>query len=706
MNPAQCLRPAVCCALLAAAAAAPARAQQKDPSPPPSPPPPRYEETVEVEGRTGVVESSATLLKTPAPLLETPASIQVIPRAVFQAQDAVVLGEALAGASSVATATGFGVFDFFVIRGFDSLSSGLVLVDGAPEPESTFYPLYNVRQVEVLKGPMAAIYGGNPLAGAVHLVRKQPQAGRSAQVSGAAGHRGLLEGALDANTARSDGSLTFRLNAYLHHADSHRDAQEADLRAVNPAVTWKPDPSTRLAASFEYVRADFSPDSGLPLLGDQVAPVPRSRSYQTPFDESRQDVYRVRLDGERRLGGRATLRDKAYLTVLDWESQAALIAGAFPGPAGPDVYRALSQLDDRQTLLGNQLELVGDWSTGRVRHQLLAGFEASRLADDFILSVAALPPINLVQPVETAQPPFFEIPGLGLGGEGRATVIAPYVVDRAVLTSRLTAVAGARLDHLSYRDEVVGTDRSSTHLNPVAGLSLAATPRLSVYASVATAFAPPSSLVVGERRPEESRQLELGVKRSFGAKGQASAAVYTLKKDNVAIPDPEGVTRQAGDQRSRGLELELATEPRPGWLAVGAYAFTDAELTRFTELISFGPQLPAFQVVDRSGNAPPFAPRHVASLWVSRQLRSGLTLGGGARYVAEQFVAADNAFALDSYLLFDAMASYRRGRFKASVNAHNLTDQEYEQRGGTAVSVIPGRPFSLTGRVEITLGPQ
>ena len=58
-----------------------------------------------------------------------------------------------------------------------------MLTDGVPEPESTFYPLYNVRQVEVLKGPTAILYGGNPLAGAVHLVRKQPQPRRFADAS-------------------------------------------------------------------------------------------------------------------------------------------------------------------------------------------------------------------------------------------------------------------------------------------------------------------------------------------------------------------------------------------------------------------------------------------------------------------------------------------------------------------------------------------
>jgi iron complex outermembrane recepter protein len=681
-----------------------AGAEPQAPQAPASPEPPRYHETVDVEGRTGVVESSATLSKMAAPILETPASIQVLPRAVFQAQDATVLGDALAGASSVNTATGFGVFDFFVIRGFDSLSSGLVLVDGVPEPESTFYPLYNARQVEVLKGPAASIYGGNPLAGAVHVVRKQPQAGRSAQLTAAAGRFGLAEGAADANLARADGSLAGRLNALLHTADSHRDGQQSELRAFNPALAWWPDPGSRLSASVEYVRSEFSPDSGLPLMGLSLASVPRSRSYQTPFDESLQHVVRVRLDGERKLGERTTLRDKAYLTVLDWESQAALIAGAFPGPAGPDVYRVLSSLDDRQTLLGNPLELATGFETGSVKHQFLGGLEVSRLADDFTLGVFGLPPINLFEPVETAQPPFPPIPGLGLAGEGRSTVVAPYVIDRASLGARWTAVAGARLDRLSYRDEVIGTKRDATRLNPVVGLAFAASPRLSLHANAATAFGPPSSLVVGEREPEEARQLEVGVKRSFGSKGHASLAVYQLEKDHIAIPDAQGLTREAGDQRSRGLELELSTEPRPGWLAVGAYGFTDAELTRFTELITFGPLLPAFQVVDRSGNAPPHAPRHVASLWVSRQLARGLTLGAGARYVSSQFVAVDNEFALDSYFLLDAMASYRRGRFKATVNAHNLTDHEYELRGGSAFSVIPGRPFSVTGRLELALG--
>ena len=96
---------------------------------------------------------------------DLPLSVAVVGRPLLDEQRALVLGDALENVSGVNVATGFGVFDFFVIRGFDSLTSGLVLTDGLPEPESTFYPLYNVRQVEVLKGPASFLLGGNPLAG-------------------------------------------------------------------------------------------------------------------------------------------------------------------------------------------------------------------------------------------------------------------------------------------------------------------------------------------------------------------------------------------------------------------------------------------------------------------------------------------------------------------------------------------------------------
>jgi iron complex outermembrane recepter protein len=238
------------------------------------------------------------------------------------------------------------------------------------------------------------------------------------------------------------------------------------------------------------------------------------------------------------------------------------------------------------------------------------------------------------------------------------------------------------------------------------GITFAPRPELSLYASGGSAFAPPSTLVVGPREPELSRQLELGAKRSFaGGKAFASLSVYHLERDDVAIPDETGVARQNGDQRSRGLELELAGDMGAGVYVSAGYAFSDAELTRFSErvIVGFDP-LPVFGTVDRSGNTPAFAPRHLANFWVMKRLPAGFGLAAGARYVGGQFIAEDNAFELDDYLLLDAALSYQRGAATVRVNFKNISDGDYFTRGFGSASVIPGDPFAVYGSLELGFG--
>ena len=184
-------------------------------------------------------------------------------------------------------------------------------------------------------------------------------------------------------------------------------------------------------------------------------------------------------------------------------------------------------------------------------------------------------------------------------------------------------------------------------------------------------------------------------------KGYASAAVYELERENVAIPDSTGLTRQSGSQRSRGFELELSAEPRAGFAVRAAYAFTSAELTAFSEIVQLGQ---GFVVLDRSGNAPAFAPRHIASLWGTARLGHGFSLGAGLRYVSEQFIAADNRNAIDGYAVADAAVFYARGRSRVAVHLRNLTSTEYATRGFGSDSAIPARPFELMARVELGFG--
>ena len=180
----------------------------------------------------------------------------MVNRGLIEHQSGVVLGDALRNVSGVNVQTVFGVTDFFVIRGFDSLSSGLVLTDGASEPEATFYNLYNLDRVEVLKGPGAFLYGANPLSGSVNLNRKQPVFEPMFQASGAYGPFGSLRGTVDAGWADPAQGLAARFNGLRQVSDNYRDDKHSGIWALNPAVTLRNEKTTA-TANLEYVTSEL-----------------------------------------------------------------------------------------------------------------------------------------------------------------------------------------------------------------------------------------------------------------------------------------------------------------------------------------------------------------------------------------------------------------------------------------------------------------
>ncbi len=666
---------------------------------------PRYEEHVLVEGRTTEIPtSSTTWAKMPVPLQSTPASLGVVPGVVLESQDSRILGDAIKNISGVNVATGFGVIDFFVIRGFDSLDTGLVLTDGAFEPESTFYQLYNVQQVEVLKGPSAFLYGGNPLSGTVNLIRKQPRLENFADFNLSYGSFDTFRGVADVNWARSDGRVATRFNALYTGSNFYRDEKTNRLAAVNPAVTVQLNDKTPLTFNFEYLSNEYQPDSGLPLLGHQLPEVPRTRSYQSPLDRSEQDIYRFRADVATEVHSNVTLRNKFYFTDLGWQSDGTLLAGAFPTRTGNvEVVRSLLLLDDRQKLLGNQLEVLFEFSTGSVEHHLLAGFEARRLTDVFTLDVAALPNIDLFAPVETVTEPLFILPGLSTAADARTLNFAPYFVDQVTFSEMFQVFAGGRWDVMHYEDPLSNTSRDDTEFSPMLGVVFSPRPDFSLYTNTGQSFAPPSSRVVGEREPELGWQVEVGAKKQIlNRRGSFSAAFYHLQRDNIGIPDERGFTQQAGSQRSRGIELELTVEVPRGWLTLASYAYNDSVLTDFSESVATG-TMPPFVTLDRSGNRAPLAPKHIFNTWTLRRFASGVGIGGGLRYVSGQFIAPDNAFEIDGTITLDAMVSFQRKGWSLKLNLKNLTNRDFETRGFGSSAVIPANPFALYANLSLSL---
>jgi TonB-dependent siderophore receptor len=655
---------------------------------------------------SGLPSSNTIATKLPLSIQMTPANVGTVSEVLVTEQAGYYLSDALRNVSSLNIQAQGGVTDFFMIRGYDSVSSSLILTDGAAEPEATWYPMYNVAAVEVLKGPSGFLYGIDPLAGVVNIVRKQPVPTSFANLGLTGGSFGTVEGTVDWNQASEDGRHNFRLNGMAFQTDNYREVGTSRQWALNPSFAWELRNGDRLNFNMEYVDAEFRPDSGIPLVDGQLPDVPRERSYQTPFDFSDQTIGRFQLDYEKKIGERVRIRNKFYYRALDWETLGTQFLGTFPTQTGSTaVSRLQTGLDDRQRFTGNQLEGVFEASTGSVKHNVLVGVELKYLRDDFDIGIGGVPTIDLYDPVETAQPidpfPF-------LGGKSESFVVAPYVTDQIAFSPKFELLLGARYDMISRDDQRQQTNpptledisRDDTKVSPMVGFVFAPDTSLSLYANAAQSYAPAGVRVFGDLDPEESAGFEVGIKKRFlGDKVRTTFAAYQLDRENLPIPDDTGVIQQAGDQRSRGLEVEFAAEVAPRLRAFLSYAYTDAELTSFTEQIIVGvdpgTQTPIYATVDRSGNTPAFVPKNLLNLWLSKSFRGGLGIGGGARYIGEQFIAEDNVATIDSAVVLDATVFYDFKSARVSVNFKNLTDTEYELRGFGSASVIPAAPRSV-----------
>jgi iron complex outermembrane receptor protein len=672
------------------------------------------EEYVKVDV-SAIPQSNTIGTKLPVSSQLTPAIVGTVSSELFNEQRAVTLSDVLENVSGLNIQAQNGISDFFVVRGFDSLSGALVMIDGAAVPEATFYPTYNVQGVEVLKGPGGYLYGADPMAAAVNIVRKQPVPNDFLGVQLSGGSFGTYDGQVDWNQSNDNGSVAFRLNGFYRESDGYRDDTPSDHWGLNPSFNFRISERSSINVNLEALEASYSPDAGLPLIAPApgfpgaIPNVDRDTSYQSNLDYSDQTIQRVQVDYQIALNDRVTLRNKTYFRDLDWQSTGTLLFQDFLNPAMP-VGRAANTLDNQQQFTGNQFEAVFRLGDGRVKHNILAGVELAQRDNDYNIQFGFLSSLDLVNPVDTDTSIthcFLPMPGLCpvQSGTADSTIIAPYVVDQIEFSPQFHLMLGVRYDDIDFDSTVVDgfnptpivTNRSEGDTSPRVGFVWAPNEFLSFYANAAESFAPPSPRVVGPQEPENGDQFELGIKKQFaGGKIQSTFAVYEINRTNIAIPDNNGFTQQLGDQRSRGVEFEIAAEPAPGLRTFFSYAFNDAEFTRFAEQVIVGQNpmtmQPIYATFDRTGNTPAFAPENLANLWVSKRFGSGWGFGGGARFIDSQFIAEDNAFAVDSAFLLDACVFYRRDSWRVNLHLKNLTDEEYFVRGFGSDSVIPGAP--------------
>src|SRR6478752_6475788 len=219
------------------------------------------------------VENSANP-KFTAPLVDIPQVIQVIPEALMREQGATTLTEALrntpgAGAFFLGENGSTNTGDSIFMRGFDASSS--IFVDGVRDVGAISRDMFNIEQVEVVKGPSGTDVGRTSPTGYINLITKKPRLENSFSGSLTYGSADYGRGTLDWNRVISgaDGSSTaFRLNAVAEDGGvAGRDVVKNKRWGIAPSIAFGLNTPTRVYLDYLHVKQNNLPDGGVPTIG-------------------------------------------------------------------------------------------------------------------------------------------------------------------------------------------------------------------------------------------------------------------------------------------------------------------------------------------------------------------------------------------------------------------------------------------------------
>ncbi|MGH9905862.1 MAG: TonB-dependent receptor domain-containing protein, partial [Pyrinomonadaceae bacterium] len=465
--------------------------------------------------------SSAT--KTLTPLRDLPESVTVVSREVIKDQSMQSIGDVVRYVPGITAIQGENNRDQVVIRG--NSSSADFFVDGVRDDVQYYRDLYNLDQLEALKGPNAMIFGRGGGGGVINRVTKQAGFASQREFTFQGGSYGNKRVLGDVNHPLND-TVAFRLNGLYENSNSFRDHVNLERMAVNPTFTIAAGKQTQIRLGYEHFRDYRTADRGIPSFQGRPSDVPISTFFGDP-DQSRVSAkVNVISGGVDHHAGNLNIRNRTLFGDYDRYYQ-----NFVPGAVSADKARvnisAYNNATHRRNLF-NQTDLIQIFRTGSVRHTVLAGFEFGHQVSDnlrktgFFNNTLTTISVPLDNPT-TSIPMTFRQNATDADNHVVANIAAAYAQDQIELSRRIQLLAGIRFDRFSVRllNNRNGDrfKRIDNLVSPRLGLVVKPLPALSFYTSYSISYLPSSgdqfsslTSITQTLKPEKFSNYEVGAK--------------------------------------------------------------------------------------------------------------------------------------------------------------------------------------------------
>jgi vitamin B12 transporter len=517
-----------------------------------------------------------TATRIPTPVVNIPAGVTVIDRQTIEAQGYVTLTDALATVPGlrVSQSGGPGGNASVFMRGTNS-NHVLVLRDGMPlndasDSNSAFNfgvdTLSDIERIEVIRGPMAALYGSGAIGGVINLITRRGtgagphveaelSGGYPAQVAGSVVASGI-EGAFDyAAIAESQSQQGFdttpkRMSIYTNTPQGFRD------RVATLNLGYTPIEGTRLSLLLRARSAIF----GFNALGSPT------------FDDANSTGRADSLLG--RVGVTSELFDGAYET------------GLFVGRLQDDRHytELLNPLDPN--LATNDSRYHGyrtdvQWNNTLHLDDVLTQSQGAFSGTDLTFGYQHISDtVNVKVASSGIYGPYADGASAHMDTDAGYAGLKTTLWDRLTLTGQLRQDAVINQTPFTWRTgAVLEVKEIATHFKAAYGTAFRAPSLFDRYGVDSYGYVGNPTL-----RPERSEGWEAGFTTDvLPVRGRNLASFGATWFDTrvrdliVTAFSPVYTAVNAGSARMQGAELELTLRPFETLTLNAAYTFTDAQ---------------------------------------------------------------------------------------------------------------------------------